>query len=188
MRLSQRYSVPSRLALLYDFLNSVDRRRYVEQGMAHAGGDELETAKAFREWLVVHGLDAKQFKEFHQKAQRLRDALRALLKVPPESRRGSAEALAFDQIAGEFPLVVTSEAEGFGMRTVSGSLGSVVLQLLALSLVGDLDRLKVCASDECGWVFFDRSKPGNRRWCSSQRCGNREKTRAYRARLQASPA
>jgi hypothetical protein len=28
--------------------------------------------------------------------------------------------------------------------------------------------------------FYDRSKPGNRRWCSSVLCGNREKTRSYR--------
>jgi CGNR zinc finger len=43
-----------------------------------------------------------------------------------------------------------------------------------------LDRLKMCASDACRWIFYDRSKPGNRRWCSSVLCGNREKTRSYR--------
>ena len=31
-------------------------------------------------------------------------------------------------------------------------------------------------------MFYDRSKPTTRRWCSSLLCGNRQKTRAYRAR------
>ena len=35
------------------------------------------------------------------------------------------------------------------------------------------------------WIFLDRSKPGNRRWCSSLICGNRQKTRDYRKRSRA---
>lgn len=55
-------------------------------------------------------------------------------------------------------------------------------ELLGLAQSGELERLKMCRSDECGWMFFDRSKPNNRRWCSSTGCGNREKTRAIRQR------
>jgi predicted RNA-binding Zn ribbon-like protein len=42
----------------------------------------------------------------------------------------------------------------------------------------------MCASDECKRVFFDRSKPGTRRWCQSTLCGSREKTRTYRERIR----
>ena len=45
-----------------------------------------------------------------------------------------------------------------------------------------LERLNPCASDDCRWIFFDRSKPANRRWCSSSRCGNRAKVMRYRAK------
>jgi predicted RNA-binding Zn ribbon-like protein len=45
-----------------------------------------------------------------------------------------------------------------------------------------LARLKTCASEDCRWIFFDRSKPANRHWCSSNLCGNRQKTRTYRLR------
>ena len=38
MKLSEEYDVPSELALLYDFVNSLDERRYVERGVAHTGG------------------------------------------------------------------------------------------------------------------------------------------------------
>lgn len=42
------------------------------------------------------------------------------------------------------------------------------------------DRLKVCAADDCGLMFLDTSRPGSRRWCSMQRCGNRAKVRQFR--------
>ncbi|MGP0000293.1 MAG: CGNR zinc finger domain-containing protein [Acetobacteraceae bacterium] len=31
-------------------------------------------------------------------------------------------------------------------------------------------------------MFFDRSKLANRHWCSSDLCGNRQKTQTYRGR------
>ena len=45
---------------------------------------------------------------------------------------------------------------------------------------GELDRVKACPGDECGWLFLDRS--GRRRWCSMDSCGNRAKVRAHAAR------
>jgi hypothetical protein len=38
------------------------------------------------------------------------------------------------------------------------------------------------ADDDCELVFYDESRSNNRRWCSMQRCGNRAKVRAHRAR------
>lgn len=64
----------------------------------------------------------------------------------------------------------------------SSALGSVLGEMIGLAQTGRLSRLKTCASDECRWIFFDRSKPANRHWCSSTVCGNRQKTRAYRLR------
>ena len=45
------------------------------------------------------------------------------------------------------------------------------------------DRLRVCDAQDCGLVFYDESRSNNRRWCSMQRCGNRAKVRAHRAKL-----
>jgi predicted RNA-binding Zn ribbon-like protein len=42
------------------------------------------------------------------------------------------------------------------------------------------ERVRKCAS--CVAHFYDNSKKGNRRWCSMQMCGNREKVAAYAAR------
>jgi predicted RNA-binding Zn ribbon-like protein len=46
------------------------------------------------------------------------------------------------------------------------------------------ERIKVCAADDCGLPFVDTSRPGSRRWCSMERCGNRHKLRAHRARTR----
>jgi predicted RNA-binding Zn ribbon-like protein len=184
MRLSHRYDVPARLARLYDFLNSIDRRRYVERGAAHNGGDELATPEGFQTWLSKRSFPTRLAGDTHGDALRLRDAIRALLKLPPTERADTPEARAFDSAAAAFPLAVAVEGSALKLRPAqhSGAIGGVLAELYELSATGDLERLKVCASDECEWVFFDRSKPGNRRWCSSDRCGNREKTRAYRMR------
>jgi predicted RNA-binding Zn ribbon-like protein len=43
-------------------------------------------------------------------------------------------------------------------------------------------RLRLCADERCSLVFYDESRPGQRRWCATARCGNRANTKAYRAR------
>lgn len=45
------------------------------------------------------------------------------------------------------------------------------------------DRVRRCVG--CVAHFYDNSKKGNRRWCSMQMCGNREKVAAYAARQRA---
>jgi predicted RNA-binding Zn ribbon-like protein len=47
------------------------------------------------------------------------------------------------------------------------------------------NRLRECAAADCQLIFYDESRSNNRRWCSMQRCGNRSKVRAHRARASA---
>jgi predicted RNA-binding Zn ribbon-like protein len=188
MKLSEKFAIPSDLALLYDFVNSLDVRRYVEQGAAHDPSDELATPAQLRDWLQTLGLleggvDVSEGE--HREALRLREALRNFVAVPPRARSSAARALVTS--AGGFPLEVAVAADRvLGLRPVparaTSGLGQVLVELVRLSDDGRLERIKTCHSDECRWVFYDRSKPSNRRWCSSERCGNREKTRTYRKR------
>jgi len=188
MRLSKKFAIPSDLALLYDFVNSLDVRRFVEQATAHAPSDELATPARLRDWLQTRGLlegGVDVPKAEHREALRLREALRNFLAVPPRARSSAAGALVAS--ARSFPLGVAVAADRvLGLRPVAAratsGLGQVLVELVRLSDNGRLERVKTCDSDECRWVFYDRSKPRNRRWCSSERCGNREKTRIYRKR------
>jgi len=52
---------------------------------------------------------------------------------------------------------------------------------------GEMDRLKVCAADDCDDVVVDLSKNRSRRFCEGS-CGNRANVAAYRARRLGLPA
>lgn len=49
-------------------------------------------------------------------------------------------------------------------------------------------RIRVCLAPDCGLLYVDQSRTGNRQWCSMQRCGTRAKVRAHRERLQSPPS
>lgn len=55
-----------------------------------------------------------------------------------------------------------------------------------LLTVGDVGRIKVCANPSgCGWLFYDGSKNGSRRWCSMEGCGSQVKMRRLYAKRKA---
>jgi predicted RNA-binding Zn ribbon-like protein len=188
MKLSEKFRIPGDVALLYDFVNSLDVRRYVEQGAAHDPSDELNTPGQMEVWLRARGLLKRGTRVTlaeHREALALRHALRAFLAAPPADRSAAAGPLAAS--ASRFPLqVFASGDKPLDLRPVperaTSGLGHVLTELVRLSDGGRLERVKTCDSDECRWVFYDESKPSNRRWCSSDRCGNRAKTRTYRKR------
>jgi predicted RNA-binding Zn ribbon-like protein len=189
MRLSEKFAIPSDLALLYDFVNSLDERRFMEKGALHGGGDEIATPPLLANWMRARGLlgsHARIKAAEHRAALDLRQALREFLRNPPDQRpRAEAAARRLTAASRAFPLALAvSDTGSVELVSMSGSsvLGRVLAQMLGLAGKDRLDRLKTCASDECHWIFFDRSKPANRHWCSSARCGNRQKTRTYRAR------
>lgn len=189
MRWSAQYDVPQELALLYDFANTLDCRRYIEQGTAHTGGDELATPQQMDAWMRKHHLlqpGGHVDPADHRRALVLRDALRAFLESPPADRRqDAAAARLLTSASTEFPLTLSIGRDGaVALQPAPGSsaLGRVLAEIFALAVTDRLARLKACASEDCRWVFFDRSKPANRHWCSSSLCGNRQKTRTYRHR------
>ncbi len=53
-------------------------------------------------------------------------------------------------------------------------------------LLASNEPIKRCANPDCGWLFLDRSRRGNRRWCDMAVCGARSKARRYyrRRRLE----
>ncbi len=53
---------------------------------------------------------------------------------------------------------------------------------LAVQARGEWPRLKVCASPDCRWAFWDGTRNRSRRWCDMAECGNRAKNRAWRSR------
>lgn len=50
----------------------------------------------------------------------------------------------------------------------------------------DVERVKQCPGcGDCGWLFYDSSKGGQRQWCSMEGCGSRAKMRRHYQRQHA---
>jgi predicted RNA-binding Zn ribbon-like protein len=187
MRHSDTYSVPGELAALYDFVNSLDLRCFREQGIQHTPADALASRAQAEAWMRAHGLlmpGHSLSKEERRRVLALRQALRVFLEAAPAERSQNSDAgKGLESAAAAFPLLLRTAQNGIALSPIGANqLGRVLAELNRLAETAQLDRLKMCVSPECRWVFFDRSKPGNRRWCSSERCGNRQKVRTYRER------
>ena len=52
-------------------------------------------------------------------------------------------------------------------------------QLLTSS---DLEKLKCCLGENCGWLFYDTSKNNRRQWCDMRDCGNLAKAKRFRVK------
>jgi predicted RNA-binding Zn ribbon-like protein len=188
---SRKFHVPDALADLYDFANTLDLRHFTHHGVQHQQAEELGSPAALGEWMKQRGwLDrgAVPSQRTFDAALRLRGAVREYLKCEPVDRlRKPAIVEALTKAMERFPLRVAVAGKD-GMKLLpaeadaQAGLSPIVAGIYDGSANGTLDRLKMCAADECQRVFFDRSKPGTRRWCQSALCGNRQKTRTYRER------
>ncbi|MEV0611422.1 ABATE domain-containing protein [Polymorphospora rubra] len=90
------------------------------------------------------------------------------------------------------PLAPELAADGTTAGWAPPVLAGQALSTLAREMIGLLsgplsERIRVCAGDNCPLVFVDSSRPGARRWCAMERCGNRHKLRALRARRATGP-
>jgi predicted RNA-binding Zn ribbon-like protein len=101
----------------------------------------------------------------------------------PLTRR---DVRAINAAAAEAPLVPELGADGTSdwavaptARQALSTLARDAVDLLSGPLAG---RIRVCAAADCELLFVDASRPGRRRWCSMERCGNLAKKRAVRAR------
>ena len=164
--MSPRYDVPKAapepLRAVQRFVNTVD--------LEH-GDDWLPS------WLDERGLDGGL-----SRARELREALRALLVANNGAPRDPAAVAVADRAAARVSLRLG--ADGRPAVVADGDpLDEVVAITFSAMLDGSWQRLKACRS--CRWAFYDYSRNRSATWCSMQLCGNRTKTRAYRARRRA---
>jgi predicted RNA-binding Zn ribbon-like protein len=127
------------------------------------------------EWLAEHGLGEAEL----ARAAELREALRALVLANNGRRleRDARDVLNRARVAVE-----VAEDASLGVVSRGDALDDVVAIALGAMLDGSWSRLKACRN--CRWCFYDYSPNRSATWCSMQLCGNRKKTRAYRARAR----
>jgi predicted RNA-binding Zn ribbon-like protein len=78
--------------------------------------------------------------------------------------------------------VGTVKLTAAGPDPAASALSAVARDAIDLLAGPRAERLRECASPECGLLFLDVSRPGQRRWCSSNACGGNARAAAYRQR------
>lgn len=179
-----RLSAPAEhVGLLVAFANSVD---------TDEGTDDLTTPSELNRWLTEHRLlptPARATTEDLYLALAIRAGLKeAFADNHQHAPTSKARRGALQTAAAELPLRLAGTTTHPRLLPVhEGVRGALSLLLIAVqAAVGDgsWHRLKICGDDQCGWAFFDASKNRSRNWCEWG-CGNRAKTRSYRARRRA---
>lgn len=64
---------------------------------------------------------------------------------------------------------------------IAAALSTIAHDAIGLFAADD-GRLRRCSGPHCSLLFHDSSRPGTRRWCNTNRCGNKVNTHAYRRR------
>jgi predicted RNA-binding Zn ribbon-like protein len=170
-------------SLLLDFVNTRD---------VQPDTDELETPGKLAAWLVEHHLVPADTRPAEAAeltlAITLREGLRAAFFAHhgPDQQALPAE---LDDALSELPVRISLAPGGPALRPASdgivGGLSGLAAAIMETVADSTWPRLKVCPEDTCRWAFLDTSKNRSRSWCSMRVCGNRTKTRAYRARRRA---
>lgn len=176
------------LGVVVGFLNTLDERSFSRHGVAHDGGEALDSPGALAAWLADHALAGPRTRLGERDlaaALALRAALRAAL-TPHEGPAGSGGP-DIDAVLAGFPLRLTLAADGtLGLGPAADGPHPALARLAAAVALAVADgrwhRVRLCAAPDCRWAFHDTSRGGAGRWCSMAACGNRVKTRAYRER------
>jgi predicted RNA-binding Zn ribbon-like protein len=125
-------------------------------------------------------------------ARRLREALFRLFDALRQKRQPQPEDLRLFNdhlrraLAPHRILAPASDAPGAYRLGFSGD-GDPLKRFLSLLLgqaadlltTADPNRLKICSTPDCGWLFLDTTKNASRRWCDMASCGNRAKAQRF---------
>ena len=164
-------------------------REFVNTRELDPDREDLGDPTALRAWLRANGIpvSAPLREADVERAQAFREAVRALLLANNGEPLAGATLDELRAAASSAPLRVEVGGKG-SLTTAPAATGVDALVAHTLSVAaaaqerGEWERVKACRSHECVWAFYDRSRNRSRHWCSMGVCGNRAKTRAYRAK------
>lgn len=180
-----------------DFVNTLSYNK----GLPY---EKLTDAQTAVTWLQSHALlhsemaqailadarDPQGEQKLLTRIRAVRDSLRELLDAAVEERPPSRAALreVNRALRAQYIYELVPAADGVSLDhrhegdPVSGAMARLS-EAIARELTGDaVRRLRICANDECRWVFNDHSPAGRRKWCDMSSCGNRAKAARHRER------
>ena len=129
----------------------------------------------------------------HRQALELREVIFNLFRAVAEGRRpGDGDLERLQTFVGRALKRRRLVRHGHGVRwewiserdDLDTILWPIALGASELLTSEEMARVRVCDGDSCAWLFMDRSRKGNRRWCDMTVCGNREKARRHYERIR----
>lgn len=127
----------------------------------------------------------------HRQALVVREAIyRIFLAITRGASPQEADLLLINEaLSKTMPHIrIASEGNGFtwGWTTEEGVMERVIWPVVRgaadLLTSDELHAVRVCAAEDCGWLFLDTSKNHSRHWCNMKSCGNRAKVRRHNER------
>jgi len=179
--MSDRETAAGELGLVQAFVNTVDLQD---------GPEDLKDPNTLQAWLVANGLmaDEQPVDEADLKnAIVVREAMRGVIGGNSGSRIYPVDLATLNSASAASRLRMRFAPDGRPRLEpeasgATGAIGRLVAALYSAMQDEEWERLKLCGSDTCRWVFYDRSKNHSSRWCNMASCGNREKARRFRSR------
>jgi predicted RNA-binding Zn ribbon-like protein len=156
-----------------------------------AGYEVLHDPAALRRWVAASRLPG----ELHLSAddadvaaaRALRNALWGMAAAAAHGDDPDPADVSVVNTAAAAPALAPRIGADGSRQWVPGATAGQLLSTVARDAV-DLftgphaHRVRECGSHDCRLIFVDTSRPGRRRWCAMERCGNRSMVRAHRAR------
>jgi predicted RNA-binding Zn ribbon-like protein len=153
--------------------------------------ERLTSPSELNRWF---GLSALQLPPVHitnedlSRARALRSAIWRVADAVAKHERPRADDIRHVNAAGRRPTLgreLSGQATSLDWHRPSLAAALATIAQDAILLLGDEAqrwRLRRCENPGCRVLFYDDSRPGSRRWCAANRCGDRMRARSYRAR------
>lgn len=159
---------------------------------SHSGTDELSTLDQLQEFITRHRYTGSftHTRGELETVRELRPEFREFWSVGRDEsvelvnamlRQGHALPQLVRHDEWDWHLHATHPDAPFAVRVRV----ETAMAMIDVIRAGELDRLRICAADDCDAVFIDFSRNRSKRYCDVGNCGNRMNVSAYRARRAA---
>ena len=174
-----------------DFVNTVSHRIHKADAL-----DRFDSIEKISSWLVFQSLlndqqsitlqdslikqrDKLEFvrsiSKVRKQAGLIFDSIAENKQIPADMMAqvlsvSSHSAIQIDKIAK-----LPDQASVFSLPSINAKSIRALFGLMIIDGVFRLPANRIHACPRCGWLFYDRSKGGRRKWCDMKACGNREK-------------
>lgn len=153
--------------------------------------ERLDSPARLRDWLSGVGLDVigTASTEDVTRIRALREHLDRLFREVLAGRRAEAATLerVNAAVAGSVPQLratttgVALAQHGAGGRSLDPVLALIAADAIRILAGSECLDLRLCDADDCQMLYLAHGRRA-RRWCSSERCGNRSRVADHRAR------